>query len=212
MVSEKGTVTSADSGFTVVDVVMAMLVVTIMMTSLTYLMYSGMTDVAYSRQRVTALSLANQAVEEVRALPATTIEAGMNPSGSPDPTWSQDPNVAGACFDHQPLDVNGTKAASTCQTSSWQTPPCASVAGGAPSASSLTSPAPLSPHLSCYSVGGGTYGVAVYLTGDPNALPLTVWAVVWWQHPLRAGLPDHVVTNISLSNCISVGSTCGPIS
>ena len=207
MVSEKGTRSAVDDGFTVIDVVMAMLVMTVLMTSLTYVMYSSITDVAYSRQHLTALMLANQAIEEVRALPAGTIEAGMNSSS--DPSWSQDPNLTGSCFENQPLDINGSKAASSCGATTWHTPTCASVASSAPNASSLHSPAPLSPHLSCYSVGGGTFGVAVYLTGDPSALPLTVWAAVWWQRPLRSGLPDHVVTSNSLSSCLAVGATCG---
>ncbi len=186
---------------------MAMVVMTIVMTSLTYVMYNSLSDVAYSRQRSAALTLANQAIEEVRSLPAHTIENGM--AGTSDPTWSHDPNLAGQCFEQHPLNVNGTKAANSCATTSWATPTCPSVAGSAPTASTLQSPAPLSPHLACYSVGGRTYGVAVYLTGDPNALPLTVWAAVWWLHPVNGGLQDHVVTSTSLSSCLVVGSTCG---
>lgn len=195
-----------DDGFTTVDVLMAMVVMAIVMTSLTYVMYTSLSDVAYSRQRTAALTLANQAIEEVRSLSAPTIVSGM--AGSGDPTWSQDPNLAGLCFEQQPLDVNGEKAANSCRTTSWTTPTCPSVASSAPSASSLHSPAPLSPHLACYSVDGRTYGVAVYLTGDPSNLPLTVWAAVWWLHPVNGGLEDHVVTSSSLSNCLQVGATC----
>ncbi|HEX4865259.1 MAG TPA: hypothetical protein VFV02_14405 [Acidimicrobiales bacterium] len=197
----------ADRGFTVIDVVMAMLIMTIVMTSLTYVMYNSLTDVAYSRQRSTALTLANQAIEEVRSLPASTIEVGMNSTG--DSTWSEDPNLTGNCFEQQPLDVNGTKATTSCGGSSWTTPSCNTVASTPPTASSLQSPAPLSPHLACYTVGGRTFGVAVYLTGDPHALPLTVWAVVWWLHSLRAGLQNHVVSSTSISSCLVVGATCG---
>jgi len=206
MVSEKGARSADDGGFTVIDVVMAMLVMTVVMTSLSYVMYTSLSDVAYSRQRSTALSLANQAIEEVRSLPASTIEVGMNSTG--DPTWSQDPNLTGNCFEQQPLDVNGTKAATTCGGSSWTTPSCTTVANSPPSASSLQSPAPLSPHLACYTVGGKTFGVAVYLTGDPKALPLSVWAVVWWLHSAHAGLQDHVVSSTSISSCLVVGATC----
>ena len=203
--AHRGTVAGAN-GFSTVDVVVGMLVMAVVMTSLTYVMYSSMSDVAFNRQRSAALNLANQAIEEVRALPASTIEAGMK--GNSDPTWSQDSNLAGNCFQQQPLDVNGSKAAGTCGAASWANPTCATVSNGAPSASSLSSPAPLSPHLACYSVSGTTYGVAVYLTGDPTALPLTVWAVVWWLHPIRGGLESHVVTSTSLSGCLIVGSTC----
>ena len=180
---------------------------TIVMTSLTFILVNSLTDVAYSRQRTTALTLANQAIEEVRALPAQTIEHGM--LGSSDPTWSQDPNIAGGCFEQKPLDVNGAQTASTCGSTAWADPGCPGVTNGAPSASSLQSPAPLSPHLACYAVDGRTYGVAVYLTGNPKALPMTLWAVVWWIHPVRGQLEDHVVTSLSLSDCLIVDQTCG---
>ena len=186
--------------------VMGLLVMTIVMTSLTYVLVGSLSDVAYSRQRTTALTLANQAIEEVRALPAHTVQQGM--TGAVDPTWSADPNLAGNCFENQPLDVNGSDANSSCGPTNWVNPACPSVTDGAPTASSLQSPAPLSPHLACYSVDGRPYGVAVYLTGNPAALPLTLWAVVWWVHPVR-GRPDHVVTSLSLSDCLIVGETCG---
>lgn len=195
-----------EGGFSVIDMVMGLLVMTIIMTSLTYVLVNSLSDVAYSRQRTTALALANQAIEEVRALPAQTIEQGM--AGTADPTWSVDPNLAGNCFEHEPLDVNGAKAASTCGATTWSNPSCPSVTSGAPTASSLLSPAPLSPHIACYSLDGRTYGVGVYLTGDPQALPLTLWAVVWWADPVR-GPADHVLSSISLSDCLIVGETCG---
>jgi Tfp pilus assembly protein PilV len=198
-------VSERDDGFSVVDVIMGLLVMTIVMTSLTYVLVGSLTDVAYSRQRSTALTLANQAIEEVRALPAHTIESGM--TGTADPTWSQDPNLSGNCFEQKPLDVNGANPASTCAATTWANPACPSVTSGAPSASSLQSPAPLSPHMACYSIDGRTYGVGVYLTGNPSALPLTVWAVVWWANPVRGPL-DHVVTSMSLSNCLLVNETC----
>lgn len=196
----------SDRGFALVDLLVAMVVMVIVMTSLTLVMYSSLIDVADSRQRSTALALANQAVEEVRALPTTAIDTGM--LGTQDPTWTQDPNVASNCFEQSPLDVNGASAASHCGPSTWVTPTCSSVSGSAPSASSLQSPAPLSPHVACYTVGSRTFGVSVYLTGNPAVLPLTVWAVVWWTHPYRGGLQDHVVISTSLSNCLVVGSSC----
>ena len=205
MPHEPAKIGEAEGGFSVIDMVIGLLVMTIVMTSLTYVLVNSLTDVAYSRQRTTGLALANQAIEEVRSLPAHTIEVGM--LGSSDPTWTTDPNVAGNCFEHAPLDVDGAKAASTCGVTNWTNPTCPSVSNGAPTASSLQAPAPLSPHLACYRVDGRTYGVGVYLTGDPSALPLTLWAVVWWVHPVR-GQPDHVVTSLSLSDCLIVGQTC----
>jgi len=190
-----------------VDVVMGLTVMAIVMLSLTYVMVNSVVDVSYNRQRSTALSLANQAIEEVRSLSPSVIASGMK--GASDPTWPQDPNVSGDCFEQQSLDVNGVKAAASCGTTAWATPTCPSVASGIPTASSLPNGAPLSPHLACYLVGGRTYGLAVYLTGDPNSVPLTAWAVVWWVHPVRNGLENHIVTSLSLSDCLLVGATCG---
>ena len=79
-----------------------------------------------------------------------------------------------------------------------------------PTATSLTSPQPLSPHQACYQVGTITYGVDVYLSGASGsaAPPLTATVVVSWSRPIRGGLASQVVTTTELSSCLSVVSKC----
>lgn len=204
------------AGFSLIELVIAMAIMTIVMTSLAYVIVNSAVDAAYNRQRSEAISLANQAVEEVRALPWATVLQGMSTS---DPYFSSDSNIyssGGAspvyCFEDQPLDVGGTIGAqSSCQPLAWSDPSCLSgAASGLPSVSSLSPPAPLVPHAACYSVGGRVYGVEVYLTGasGSTAAPLTLTVVVSWARPVRGGLADHVVTTTELSSCQQVGATC----
>lgn len=211
-----------DEGFTLVELVMAMLVMAIVMGSVGYVLTNSLLDAAYSRQRSVAINLANQTVEEVRALGWVQIEKGMSTS---DPTFTTttDPNITvhqdsnGAnyyCFAGQPLDVNsivGPPSGSTsgCASSAWADPPCLTGSGVAfPTASSLTSPQPLSPHQSCYAAGGTTYGVDIYISGGPGPVtpPLTATVVVSWARPIRGGLADHIVSTTQLSSCLTVNA------
>jgi hypothetical protein len=197
-----------------VELMMATVVMVIVMTSLTYVLVNAMVDTAYNRQRTTAINLASQTIQETRALGWTTIQLGMNPA---DHTLSTDPNIVGNCFQETPLDVGGPpNVIGTCDpnltpATAWHDPSCLSGTGGSiPTAGTLVSPAPISPHEACYQLGGTTYGVDVYITGGsgPIVPPLTATVVVSWSHPLRRGLSDHVVSTTQLSSCLTVGQKC----
>lgn len=198
----------SDSGFTVIELMMAMVVMAIVMTSLTLVLVNSLVDTAYNRQRTQALTLANQAIEEVRALGWATVQQGLSASD-----LAGDSNIANNCFEDQPLDVGGVIGAqSGCVPKAWTDPSCLTGSGSAlPTAGTLLSPVPLTPHQVCYNVNGRTYGLDVYVTGgsgNPAIPPLTLTVVVSWAHPVRGGLADHVVTTTQLSSCLTVGTKC----
>lgn len=201
-----------EKGFSLIEVMVATLVLVIVMFSVTYVMVNSLADTAYARQRSQATNLANQTIEEVRALPWSTIEQGMSATD-----LLGDTNIVGNCFEGNPLDVASVVGTQACSTSNWQDPACLSQSIGAspPAASALVSPAPISPHQACYKVGTLVYAVDVYVTGTSNtsyltgsSLPLTATVVVTWSHALRNGLSDHVVTTTELSNCIKGNAQC----
>jgi Tfp pilus assembly protein PilV len=222
---------SDDQGFSLIEVVMASVVLMIAVFSLTDVLINSMVQTAYARQKSQATNLANQTMEEVRALPWTTIELGMNPTGNSDPTFttSADPNITpsgtGYCFEGSPIDVASVDAGSCSLTStSWQDPPCLAQAATTPppAAGAIVNSAPgnwppISPHQACYLVGSFTYAVDVYITGSTgvsyaggNTQPLTATVVVTWRHPYVQGVPDDVVTTTVLTPCVKGGDTsCG---
>jgi Tfp pilus assembly protein PilV len=125
-----------EEGFSLLEVMIAMLVLITAIFSLTYVLVNSLADTAYARQRVAATNLANQTLEEVRALPWSVIEGGMNATElTANGTYcglsqsSCDPNLAavtvtvdgvpstGYCFEGYPLDV-GTAGGSVVAGSS----------------------------------------------------------------------------------------------
>jgi prepilin-type N-terminal cleavage/methylation domain-containing protein len=212
-----------EHGFTLIEVVMAMLVLVTVAFSLTFVLVSSLADTAYARQRSEATNLANETIEEVRALPWTTIEQGMNPVSSPDPTFTQDPNITGGdCFEGIPIDIGSIVGTQACSSVGWQDPTCLTqtITATPPVAQAISSPAPISPHQACYRVGVSNYAVDVYITGTTNGTtptsylagttttPLTATVVVSWAHPFRNGLSDHVVTTTELTSCTKGDAQC----
>jgi Tfp pilus assembly protein PilV len=214
-----------ERGLSLIEVVMASVILMIAVFSLTDVLINSMVQTAYSRQQSEATNLANQTMEEVRALPWAAIQAGMNPVVLPDATFSPtvDPNLSSAyggngyCFEGSPIDVASVVTSSSCPSAtSWQDPTCLAQAAtvSPPGAGSIGSPAPISPHQACYLVGSFSYGVDVYITGTtgesspPSTLTGTV--VVTWRHPYVHGVADDVVTSTVLTPCTKGGDTsCG---
>jgi Tfp pilus assembly protein PilV len=206
-----------------IEVVMAMLVLVTVIFSLTFVLVSSLADTAYARQRSEATNLANETIEEVRAMPWTTIEQGMNPATNPDATFTQDANIIGGdCFEGNPIDLASTVGIQTCASVAWQDPSCLSqtITTSPPIAQAITAPAPISPHQTCYRVGTSNYAVDLYITGTTNGTtptsylggttttPLIATVVVSWAHPFRPGLSDHVVTTTDLTSCIKGDAQC----
>lgn len=61
--------TQSNSGFTLIEVILAMFIVAVVMVSLIGVLISSLSTVTHARQRQTATALATQALERLRALP-----------------------------------------------------------------------------------------------------------------------------------------------
>jgi Tfp pilus assembly protein PilV len=204
----------------------ATLIMAIVLVSVGGVLINSMLSVAYNRQRTEAVNLANQTVEEVRSLASsstgwtTILDQGMKAS-DPDnqATPVNDPNIANGCFEGKPIDITGTLAAGCSSQAplSWQDRSTCTTTVTPPSASTLSSPAPLQPHESCYFLDHTTYIVDAYLTGTNTgtasvaaAAPLTLTVVVSWTRPdvgVTGTAADRVSTATALAGC-SVQVTC----
>lgn len=62
-----------DAGFTLIEVIVAMVIVALVMTSLSYAVVGSLKTIQQARQRQTATALATQQLERLRALPYDTV-------------------------------------------------------------------------------------------------------------------------------------------
>src|SRR6476659_907013 len=68
---------TGESGFSLIELVLATGVMALVMASLAYVGNVAFTDAAVSSNRQTASKLANQALEQVRALPYDSVAQGL---------------------------------------------------------------------------------------------------------------------------------------
>jgi Tfp pilus assembly protein PilE len=68
----------SEQGFTVLETVVALGVILAALVTLAYTANTGFANAAYARQRQTASGLANQTIEQVRALPFDTLKQGLS--------------------------------------------------------------------------------------------------------------------------------------
>src|SRR5438270_8168870 len=71
-----------EDGFTMVELMAAMGVMLVALVAMLWTTLAGFRGVATARRRQTANSLANQTVEQVRALPFDTVKKGLSDSDS----------------------------------------------------------------------------------------------------------------------------------
>jgi prepilin-type N-terminal cleavage/methylation domain-containing protein len=151
----------ADEGFTLIEVVVAVSLLTILLVGLAREGIESLSASNYANQRSVAASLISGAIAEVQALPFADVDAGLNPSVD---TLTNDPNI--------------TKSGST-YTFTKGASPWATLA----TSNTNTSEAPLVPHIATVKEGI-TYKVAVYPTVN-SSMPglVTVTVVVTWTSP-----------------------------
>ncbi|TMK89274.1 MAG: type II secretion system protein [Actinobacteria bacterium] len=155
----------SEEGFTIVEMMVALMVISIVMTSLAYVMAVSLKQVSFAKQREVANSLVDKTMEQARALPYSMIQTGLDDH---DVTTSGDSNItiSGSTYTYVPTGetvVHGSQNGN-------QTCPSATVCQ-----------APIVPHQSTTTLNGSSYKISTYLTnfsGSAGAYRVTV-AVSW---------------------------------
>jgi prepilin-type N-terminal cleavage/methylation domain-containing protein len=174
-----------DGGFSLIELVMAIFVFSVITTALGYVLTGSMVNVAFARQRQVANHLATQAMEQVRALPFSTLAAGLDRTD----LATADPNITVA--------GSGPTAVYTF-TGTNET---------IPTGTSGTAQVPLNPHRQTKVVNGTTYTVGAYPTnyqGSTTSFRATV--IVSWTGSFRKGMVAKVSTQTILfspAGCVS---------
>ena len=143
-----------DDGYTIMEVVVAMIVIAIGLLGLMAVQVRSLSTVQLAKERQTATALANRAMEQLRAVPYTVLQGGLKCTelvGDPDVTVT---NPSGAC------------------TATFSPSYDSSISGETVVTTTGTQVAPLSPHVpaSDTSLNGAAYRVRTYVTRvDPTA-------------------------------------------
>lgn len=87
---------SEESGFTLVELLVAMMVISAVLFSLMAVQTSALVTTAQTRQRTQGTAVANQVMEQLRALPWASLSKGLRTTF--EAAAGADPNVAGARF------------------------------------------------------------------------------------------------------------------
>lgn len=177
-----------DSGFTLVELSVAMFVTLVVMAALAGAFLTSISGVALAKQRQAATALATATMEQFRAVDYATIESGMTCSDV-----ASDPRVvlsgpcgSGVTATFQP-GVDGISEPLVVKTSG-------------------ASAAPLNPHLQVRQVENVRYSVGAYVSRPSSASQaynLTV--IVTWTSSVSKGLKTTVQrsVNFSPSRCLS---------
>ena len=83
-----------EAGFTLIELMVAVSIMLVALLALAYTATIGFSDIALARQRQGASGLANQTMEQIRALPFDVLKKGLS---NADLTGGGDPNITGGC-------------------------------------------------------------------------------------------------------------------
>ena len=201
----------SEAGFTLIEVIVAAGIMLTVLLALAYTTTVALSYTSFSRQRQGASGLMNQAMEQVAALPFTTLESGLD---NTDLTNSVNPGSASYDPD---IHTTGCGGASGYCYGGEPIPHGNIVGTGQPACSSTSLPHPLVPHSCTTTVGPTSYTVRVYVTNyvpPGGALDLTshtyrVTVVVSWAHSQVRGAFSKETTQkifFSSTGCLSSGT------
>jgi type II secretory pathway pseudopilin PulG len=173
---------SRDDGFSLVEIAVASGVMSTALVMLAGVMTSGLVATGYSRERQSANQLANQALEQIRALPFNTMKAGL---GSTDLAGGSDAEITGGC--------GGTYC----------------FGGERVAYGNNLTVDPLVPHQKNVTIGVSTFTVSSYVTyyeNNTGADTRRVTVGVTWTGGLKPGTRNVQVQTIifSPSSCLSL--------
>lgn len=188
-----------DGGFTIIELMVALLVVFVAMVALAYALTVSLTDIAYASQRQSATGLANRAIEQVRALPYATVATGLN---------------ANDVANHASSDPNISKSNGNYYFGGEQIVTSSSSAAVAPLDPYIQGPTQIGPNSSTYTV----HVYVTYYQGSTSSGVFRVTAVVDWTNPQRRGPNPEVQAQTVVfapNGCVSrqthpFGAPCQP--
>jgi prepilin-type N-terminal cleavage/methylation domain-containing protein len=173
---------ASEKGFTLIEVMAALGIILVALLAVAYTATIGFSDIALSRQRQGANALANQAMEQIRALPFDTVRRGLaNNDLAGDPSITQCGSPAAPCYSEERL-----------------------VRADNPTV------VPLVPHRRPITVGPTVYTVAAYVTyyqNDVSSDTFRAVVVVTWPNPARQGVSSRVETQSILYSGAGCTST-----
>ncbi|MGH9150744.1 MAG: type IV pilus modification PilV family protein [Acidimicrobiales bacterium] len=182
---------AGEDGFTLIEVSIASGVMLVALSAMAQTSLVGLVDVAYGRQRQAATALANQSLENLRALPFDTVRAGL---------------------DHNDLATNGPGDPEIVVSG---TPATYTFRGEVIPAGDNAAVTPLVPYRRSVTVGSTEYAVATYLTAytdgavvQPDVFRAT--AIVTWR-AARGGGTGQVEVQSLYSLLSAATGGCQPV-
>lgn len=146
-----------ESGFTILETVIAMTVIFASLTALAYTATIGFRYAGYGRDRIQATGIANRVMEDIRGLAYTKITGGI-----PDSELSSDPRIVNCAGVYRFQSCSGEELVSSTFDASYEA-------------------AWLVPHTGTMTVGNLDVTYSTYVTNDdPTTTPYRVTVFVEW--------------------------------
>jgi prepilin-type N-terminal cleavage/methylation domain-containing protein len=164
-----------EQGFGLIELMVAVAIVLVSLLAVAYTALASFQDIAFARQRQSATGLANQVIEQARALPLDTLTRGLS---NADLSSGGDSNITSSGCG------SGTVYCLHVDGLNEQIP-----RGDNPSV------VPLVPHAQSIKVGDTTYTVRIYVSyfnSDPSLNKLRLTAIVTWTGPERRSAAHKV--------------------
>jgi type II secretory pathway pseudopilin PulG len=205
----------SDGGFTLIEVMVAAGILFVTLTALAYVALIGFSNIALARERQSANGLANQTMEQMRALPFNTLKNGLSNTDLTFATTAGDAwydanikkNACGSgttyCFNGEEIPRGTIALPPTCT---------ADLPAACKHTGIGTGNVPLIPHRQRIVVGPNTYTVLSYVTyynnvKTSNTFRLTVF--VSWSTSAQQGVAHQVETQsitYSATGCLSTNT------
>lgn len=207
-------------GFSLIEVLVAMMIIMIAMASLALVLTRAYAAVNGSRQAQQASNLAQDALAQYEALPWTTVSDGLlltDPTfvGDEGPGENITSGVGGYCFEGLSLVVNSSQPSGCAGTSTtWYNLPLISPCGVA-IAPDVSTPTVMSGgsaylvHERCVLYNGTSFEIAAFPTqvgSTPSAEEVMMTVAVSWG---TAPTLDGVATHVTAAAIMSCGTTNG---
>lgn len=166
-----------DGGFTLLEIVVAMVILATVLLSLIGVQLSSLQTVTLAKQRQQASALADQTMEQLRALPYDTVTSGLLSTDT-----AGDPNITTVSGVLTFAPTYDPSISEQLVTSSTQTA------------------APLVPHVQTIQVGNVPYDVRTYVSRVDPTQPLGDWltVIVTWSSGSTHGASKSVAVRSQL--------------